>query len=92
MLLHVMREAGTSDRERLSLFLSQPRSSRTAADVSWVLDRMRRHGSFEYARTAAQRLASAAHDEFARAFDGVPDSRDRSFIQGLVGYMVDRDR
>lgn len=92
MLLHVMRASNARDCDRLGTFLRQPRVDRTAAEAEWLLEQMRRHGSFEYARTAARRLASAAHEEFARAFDGVPESPDRSFIHSLVGYMVDRDR
>ena len=35
-------------------------------------------------------VAGAALHEFASVFDGLPDSRDKAFIRGLVTWVIER--
>lgn len=91
MLIHLLNAAAPHERERLRWFLSQPRTSRTAADVSWVHRRMEKYGSMEYAKNSAHQLALAALDEFRVAYADAIDSREKRFIEEIVLYMVERD-
>jgi len=90
MLIHVLRHAQGAKRERLASFLSQPRSVRTAADLAWLRSMMDDHGSIEHGRKVAHALAGAAVHEFAFAYQGTPNSRDRKFIACLPHWVLER--
>jgi len=91
MLIHLFRQLKNGDLRQLRGFLSQPRARRSSAEIDWVMDLMRSHGSLDYARTIARQLAGAALFEFSRAFGSVPPSDDRQFVQEIIHYMVGRD-
>jgi geranylgeranyl diphosphate synthase type II len=91
MLVHLAQHATRAERQRLRAFLAEPRRSRSAADVSWVLACMRRHGSLEFARSASRRLAGAALREHAALFGPLPASEERDFLRELILYMIERD-
>jgi geranylgeranyl diphosphate synthase type II len=91
MLIHVLNASAAHERERLRWCLSQPRTGRTPADVSWVHRLMEKYGSIEYAKNSAHQLALAALDEFRVAYADAVDSREKRFIEEIVLYMVERD-
>jgi geranylgeranyl diphosphate synthase type II len=91
MLIHLFRTVSESAGRRLRAFLAEPRSRRSQNDVDWILSLMQSTGSLNYARTASRQLAGAALYEFTRAFAGVPDSDDKTFVRHIIDYMVRRD-
>jgi len=78
------------DRLRLERFLAMPREARDEHEVAWVRRRMDAHGSLDYARRVAHALAGAARHEVAPLYNGVPDSRDRRFIEALPEWVLSR--
>jgi geranylgeranyl diphosphate synthase type II len=90
MLVHLLRHCTAGERERVSIVLAQPREGREAADVRWLRERMDHYGCLEYGRQIAHGLAGAALEEFRAAFGGLPDSRDKRFIEGLVTWVFER--
>jgi geranylgeranyl diphosphate synthase type II len=90
MLVRLLRHATPAERVRLQAFLALPRSEKQPGDVRWVRERMDRYGCLEYARQAAHGLAGAARHEFALAFAGVPESRDRAFLEALPAWVLSR--
>ena len=52
---------------------------------------MRRHRSIEFAEQLGRGIASAAHDAFEEAFDGVPDGPERRFIEAMIPWMLERE-
>jgi len=48
------------------------------------------HGSIEYGRQVAHGLAGAALHEYQLLYGGLPDTRDRRFIDGLVTWVLER--
>lgn len=91
MLIHLFRSLNDTDVSRLRNFLGHPRRERSEADVQWILAKMDEHGSIARARTVAKHFAGATLYEFTRAFAGVPDSDDKSFVHDIVHYMIARD-
>jgi geranylgeranyl diphosphate synthase type II len=49
------------------------------------------YGCIDYARQVAHGIAGAALEEFHAAFRGVPDSRDKRFIEGLATWVFERN-
>lgn len=90
MLIHLLREATSPDRARLAEILGRRREQRTVDEVRWLHDRMDAHGSVEHARGVAHGLAGAALHEYTLLYDGVPDSRDKRFIEGVVRWVLER--
>ncbi|HVO25451.1 MAG TPA: polyprenyl synthetase family protein [Candidatus Margulisiibacteriota bacterium] len=90
MLIHLLRAATPDERARIAEFLAQPRRQRQAADVMSIRERMDTYGCLEHAQQVAHALAGAARHEFSLAYDGLPDSRDKRFIQELVTWVLER--
>ncbi len=91
MLIHLLRVADGHERVRLVEILAQSRHDRSDADVRWVRQLMTRYDSIEYAQAVAHGLAGAAYHEFDHLYAGVPSSRDRDFIEGLVTWVLERN-
>ena len=90
MLVHLLRSATASERERLSAFLAKSRRERASDDVSWVRQMMDDYGCLDHARRVAHGLAGAAQHEFEVAFRGVPASADREFVRALCTWVLSR--
>ena len=90
MLIHLLRESTEDERDRLARFLKLPRERRTSNEVSWIRNRMDVYGSIDYTRQITHGLAGAALHEFFLIFTGLPDSRDKQFIEGLITWVFER--
>jgi geranylgeranyl diphosphate synthase type II len=90
MLNHAYRQATPAQRSRLAEILDPAYGARAVAEVDWVRDLMGTCGSVEYARAIAHGMAGAALHEYEIAFGGVPASRDKDFIRGLVTWVFER--
>jgi geranylgeranyl diphosphate synthase, type II len=91
MLIRLFRESAAAERDRLRTILGAGREERTADDVNWIRAQMDRYGCIDYARRYAHRLAGAALHEYSLAFSGVPESRDKRFIEEMVTWVVERN-
>jgi geranylgeranyl diphosphate synthase type II len=90
MLIHLLGAASPDDRARLVTSLGRSRAGRTVDEVLWIRQRMEHYGSIDHAREVAHGLAGAALHEFSLAYDGVPDSRDKRFIEALPSWAIER--
>lgn len=91
MLIDLFAKATEAERARLRMILSVPRETRTDGDVEWVLERMDAYGCISYARQVAQALAGAAQYEFQMLYGGLPDSRDKRFLEALPVWVIERN-
>ena len=90
MLIHLLAVASAEERARLAAFLARPRAARRMDEVQWVRERMDARGSIEYARQTAHGLAGAALHEYGLLYAGLPETRDKRFIDGLVTWVLER--
>jgi geranylgeranyl diphosphate synthase, type II len=91
MLIHTIRESTPEERKRLSAILRGPREERTPSEVKWIRRLMDKYGCAEYARKIAHGLAGAALHEYSLLSVGLPDSRDKSFLEQLVTWVIERN-
>ena len=91
ILIHLLRECAPAERERITQIMQVSRRERRESDVRWIRRLMDDYGCRDYARRVAHGLAGAALEEYAAAYDGVPDSRDKRFIQGLTTWVFERN-
>jgi geranylgeranyl diphosphate synthase type II len=90
MLIRFLKQASAEERARLRDVLGRPRRGRTASDVGWMRERLEAHGCIDHARGIAHGLAGAALHECAALFHGLPDTRDRRFVEGLATWVIER--
>jgi geranylgeranyl diphosphate synthase type II len=90
MLIRLFRRGSPRERARLQAIYTRPRAERDAEDVRWVRRQMDRHGCIEHARRAAHALAGAAREELSRICRGLPDTRERRFIEALPAWVIER--
>lgn len=91
MLIHLWQEASADERERLSSILRRPRELRTREQITWIRTMLDVHGCIEYARQIAQGLGGAALHEYSLLFSGLPDSRDKRFLEEIVPWVIERN-
>src|SRR5271155_4637889 len=91
MLIRALQESTAAERDRLSAILRGPREERTPSEVKWIRRLMDKYGCAEYARKIAHGLAGAALHEYSLLSVGLPDSRDKSFLEQLVTWVIERN-
>ncbi len=70
--------------------LATPRDDKDAADIAWLLDDMKRHGSLDYGRNMAEDFArrAVAVDEQLNTL--LNRGEDRMFLREMLTYVVER--
>jgi geranylgeranyl diphosphate synthase, type II len=91
MLIHTIRESTPQEHRRLSGILCRAREERTLAEVKWIRKLMDKYECAEYARKIAHGLAGAALHEFSLLSAGLADSRDKSFLEQMATWVIERN-
>jgi geranylgeranyl diphosphate synthase, type II len=91
MLIHTIRESTTAERRRLSEILDRPREQRKRPEVAWIRKLMKKYECTEYARKIAHGLAGAALHEYSLLSAGLPESRDKAFLEQIVTWVIERN-
>ena len=91
MVIHAFRESNDQERKRLRAVLSGRREERTDADVSWIRELIEKYGCEEYAREIAHGLAGAALHEYSLLAVGLPESRERTFLEQMATWVIERN-
>ena len=92
VLIHLLAAADAGDRRVVERYLALPRAARTDGPTAEVLALMHEYGSIAFADHFGRGITGSAAEAFAEAFDDVPDSPARRFVEQMIDYMVDRDR
>jgi geranylgeranyl diphosphate synthase, type II len=91
VLIHAIAESTSNERGRLSEILRRPREQRTLPEVGWMRKLIDKYESAQYARKIAQGLAGAALHEYSLLSAGLPDSRDKDFLERMVTWVIERN-
>jgi len=91
MMIRLLQEAAPAERAELVRILGQRRLQRTRKQVLWMRKLFDKYDCIYYARHLAEELAGAALHEFSRIYTGLPDSRDRQFIEAMTVWVIERD-
>ena len=90
MLIRLLKETKLDEREQIVTLLALPREERTDSQIRWVRELMETYDCIEYARHIAHGLAGAALHEYSLLYAGLPNSRDKRFIEGLATWVFER--
>ena len=91
MLIHLMQHCKSNELSEIKKFLSIPIRERSNEKAEWILGLMHQYGSLVHSKNTAKYMAGAALKEFYSIFSRLPDSRDKSFIESIILYMINRD-
>lgn len=91
MLIHLMENANNKELSFIKSFLSQPIPQRRNDEAAKVFQLMQKYKSIDHAKETSKYLAGAALKEFYTHFAQLPDSKDKSFLESIILYMIDRN-
>ncbi len=91
MLIHLFQHCNNNELSIIKKFLAIPIRERDHKTASWILKLMHKYKSIGYSKNIAKYMAGAAIKEFYTLFSGLPDSTDKSFIESIILYMINRD-
>lgn len=91
MLIYLFQEASSREQIEIAELLGRPRDERHVDDVVWVCDLMEKYGCIERSRQFAHGLAGAASAEYEILYKGLPESRDKQFVRGLITWVFERN-
>ena len=90
MLIRAFHESTPDEREQLCAALCGSREERSLQEVQWMRALIEKYEGAEYARRIAQELAGAALHEFGLLSAGLPDSRDKAFLEQMATWVIER--
>lgn len=91
ILIHLLQQCSKKEKETISQFLETPVKDRTMKTAAGIFKLMQQYGSVEYAKNTSKYMAGGALKEFYSIFSGLPDSKDKSLIENIILYMINRD-
>ena len=91
MLIHLMQQCNKKERQEISNYLSVPIAQRTNEKAAWILKLMHKYDCLSYSRSIAKNMAGAALKEFYSIFSSLKNSKDKSLIENIILYMINRD-
>ena len=91
MLIHLMSACSEEERSAIKEFLGVPIVERDKETADVILEQMHHYGSIDHAKHTAKYLAGAALKEFYTHFSRLPDSDDKTLIESIILYMINRE-
>jgi geranylgeranyl diphosphate synthase, type II len=85
MLIHLINNSKGKDHEDIVRIMKKERKDKTADDVQYVIDMMKRYGSIDYAENRAEHFAKEAKDKFHENF---PDMKHKDIIESAIDFFV----
>lgn len=91
MLIHLFQHCNAEELSAIKAFFSVPIRERKTETAAWILKLMHKYESINYSKIIAKYMAGAAIKEFYTLFSKLPPSTDKSFIESIILYMINRD-
>jgi geranylgeranyl diphosphate synthase type II len=91
ILINLMQRCNAKELEVVTEFLSIPIKQRNNDTASVIMKLIQKYKCIEYAKNTAKYMAGGALKEFYSIFSKLPDSKDKSFIESIILYMINRD-
>jgi geranylgeranyl diphosphate synthase type II len=91
MLAHLLRVITGSDKTKLNKILEKTRYQKSADEVSWVIAKMGKYGSFDHANKLMRQFGQQAHEYFLRELSFLKNKPARDYLEYLPEFLVNRD-
>ncbi len=90
ILGHLARNLKKTDFEKLNRILSKKREQKTKEEVEWILNKMNKHGSIDYARNMAKSLRDKSEQLFEKQLGFLKKEPQRGNIKLLIDFILER--
>ncbi len=90
MMIHLFREIGPKQRQRLLEIIRLPRTEKRFEDAEEILAAMKQAGSIEYAVEVADRLAHEGVRRFEEDLAFIPENEAKALLRQIANYVTTR--
>lgn len=90
ILIHLYRHATPADKKTIISILSKTRSQKTPSEVDWVIAKMEKYGSLDYAKDQAIKFAQQAKKIFQKDLKFLKNQPFRDQIISGIDFVVNR--
>ena len=90
MLIHLLNNIDSKNKEKLKTILLKNRSQKTTNDVNWVIDQMKQKGSLEYSKILADKFSQDAREIFETELKFFSEQPFRSQISDCIDFITTR--
>lgn len=91
MLEHLFRNIKKEDLPKLEKIINKKREEKTAEEVDWILRKMKKCGSLDYARNLAQKLAREAEEIFEKKLSFLSCQPARDELKAGINFILKRE-
>lgn len=91
LLGHLLRTAKLSDRKKIIEILAKSREQKTDQEVRWIIAKMQKYGSFDYARKLAQKFRDEAREIFNKKLGFLSREPARSNFSEIIDFILERE-
>jgi geranylgeranyl diphosphate synthase, type II len=85
MLIHLINNTKGEEHDKVIQIMKKAREEKTADEVKYIIDLMKKRGSIEYAEKKAEGFASDAKEIFRRNF---PDVKNKEMFEAAIEFFA----
>jgi geranylgeranyl diphosphate synthase type II len=87
MLMHLFRTITGTDKEKLHTIMKKTREHKTAEEVTWVIEAMKKYGSLDYGQKLAEKLAEQAKAELEK-LTWIPEGDGKKKLRMAIEFIL----
>lgn len=91
ILINLLQTCNAKEKEIIKEHLALPIKERSPQTAACIFELMHKYDCLNYAKNISKYMAGAALKEFYSVFSRLPDSKDKSFLESIILYMINRD-
>lgn len=91
MLAHLFRVVKGKDKARLLKIMAKKREEKTAEEVFWVIDLMKKYGSLEYGQKLAEKFVKQAQEIFEKKLGFLKHQPARDQLKAGIDFILKRE-
>lgn len=91
MLIHVVNHCAPEEKTKVMEIMNKRREEKTESEVRYVWDLMLKYKSIDHANKKALEFANEAKKEFEKEFAFLQETEAKSFIRGVIDFVINRE-
>lgn len=90
ILGHLLRNAKSNDKTKITKILSKGRDAKTQAEVDWIIKKMHEYKSIEYAENLAREFKNKAQKIFEKEMTFIKKQPYRNYLSEIITFILER--
>lgn len=92
VLGHLLRNSSLSDKKKVLQLLNKNRREKTQKEIEWIIAKMKKYGSIDYAKKNARKLKDEALKIFEKDLKFLSREPARNELKTLINFILERNR